>query len=104
MVPPAPERPDASVPPDDDPRDRADDGTGGADFEAQLGRDLGRYMSLGLQFAASVGLFTFGGYWLDGRLGSLPWFTVLGVFLGFVGATVSLVRHVPPVRGKRRKT
>lgn len=68
---------------------------------ALLSRDLSRYMGLGLQFAVSVGVFTFAGYWLDGRAGTLPLFTLLGVLLGFVGATISLVRHVPPVRSRR---
>ena len=68
---------------------------------AEVSSDLGRYMGLGLQFAASVALLTFAGYWLDGRANTLPWFTVLGVLLGFVGATISLVHHVPPVRGRR---
>ena len=67
----------------------------------EVSSDLGRYLGLGLQFAATVTLLTFAGYWLDGRANTLPWFTVLGVFLGFVGATISLVRHVPPVRGRR---
>jgi len=35
-----------------------------------------------------------GGIWLDARLGTSPLFTVLLLFLGFVGATVSLIRRV----------
>ncbi len=65
-------------------------------------REMGKYMGLGLQFAASVALLTFGGFWLDGKVGTLPLFTMLGALLGFAGATISLVHKVPPAGGKRR--
>ena len=64
-------------------------------------RELGRYAGLGLQFAASVGLLAFGGYWLDGRLGTLPLFLLIGAFLGFAGSTVAIVRAVQPVSTER---
>jgi ATP synthase protein I len=32
------------------------------------------------------------GYWLDRRLGTLPLFLIVGVALGFVTATLSLMR------------
>ena len=66
--------------------------------EARQRRDMGRYLGLGAQFAASVMLLTFGGYWLDGRLGSSPWFLLVGVFLGFAGGLVSIVKKVAPTR------
>lgn len=61
--------------------------------------ELGRYAGLGVQFAASVLLLTFGGYWLDEWLGTLPLFMVLGVLLGAVGGTVAIVKQVPPPSG-----
>ena len=36
------------------------------------------------------------GYWLDQRLGTRPLFLVVGVILGFVTATLSLVRLTKP--------
>lgn len=45
--------------------------------------DLTRYSGLGLQFAATIGVFALAGRWLDGRLGSSPWMLIGGVFLGF---------------------
>ena len=66
------------------------------------GSDFARYAGLGVQFAATVVLLALLGYWLDQRAGTLPLFLLAGVFLGFLGATISLVRHVPPVRGRRR--
>jgi len=47
-------------------------------------------------------LFTLGGVWLDGKVESLrPLFTVLGLLLGFVGATTSLIFQV---LGANKKT
>jgi F0F1-type ATP synthase assembly protein I len=37
-----------------------------------------------------------GGYWLDQRLGTRVLFLILGVMLGFVAATLSLVRLTKP--------
>jgi ATP synthase protein I len=50
--------------------------------------------ALGLEIAAYVGLGFMGGPWLDGRLGTAPWFKVLGIIVG-VGAPINaLVRIV----------
>lgn len=38
---------------------------------------------IGLEFAVAVGLLAGGGYLLDGWLGTKPWFTLVGTFLGF---------------------
>ena len=59
---------------------------------------LSRYGALGLQFAASVGFAAWGGHWLDGRLGTRPWFLILGAFLAFFGSILAIVRSVPPPR------
>ncbi len=56
--------------------------------------DLGRYAGLGLQLALSVGLFLAVGWWLDGRLGTVPLFTILGAFLGGAAGFYSLYQHV----------
>jgi F0F1-type ATP synthase assembly protein I len=55
-----------------------------------------RYAGLGVSFAATVGVLAYAGYWIDGKLGSSPAFLLAGVLLGFLGATFSLIRHVPP--------
>jgi hypothetical protein len=59
---------------------------------------LARYGALGLQFAASVGLLAWGGFWLDGRLGTSPWFLMAGASLGFAGSILAIIRAVPPPR------
>ncbi|MFQ5747886.1 MAG: AtpZ/AtpI family protein [Planctomycetota bacterium] len=46
-----------------------------------------RYSGIGLDFAVTVGLFTWAGWWLDGKLrlaGSFPLLLILGVFGGMV--------------------
>jgi F0F1-type ATP synthase assembly protein I len=53
-----------------------------------------RYAGLGIQFAACVLLFVFVGKWVDGRLHTLPLFTLLGAFLGFGGAMWSMIRQL----------
>ena len=57
--------------------------------------DLYRYSGLGFQFAAAVGLFALGGRWLDGKLGSSPWFLLAGVFTGFGLGLYSLLSKLP---------
>ena len=52
------------------------------------------YMSLGFELAAPVMLLTYGGYWLDGRLGTLPWFLLLGLLLGMAAGFYNLFRRV----------
>ena len=41
-----------------------------------------RYSGLGLQWALSVLLFMAAGWWVDGRLGVAPLFTLVGAFVG----------------------
>jgi len=47
------------------------------------GKDFGDITSLGMEFALSEILGTGLGYWLDKKYGTLPWFLLGGVLLGF---------------------
>lgn len=49
-------------------------------------------MSLGVELGLVTGLFTFGGWWLDKRWGTLPALTLVGLFIGVVGGTYKLWR------------
>ena len=31
------------------------------------------------------------GWWIDGKVGTSPWFTVVGALLGVIGATIKIV-------------
>ncbi|HUP01862.1 MAG TPA: AtpZ/AtpI family protein [Gemmatimonadota bacterium] len=55
-------------------------------------REVGRYTGLGLTWALSVLFFLLIGYWLDGKLGTLPWLTIAGAFAGAAGGFVTLYR------------
>jgi len=56
-----------------------------------------------MQYGISIALFTWAGIWLDSKFPSVePLFTLLGLGLGFTGATVSLVYQVlEPNRDKK---
>jgi len=58
--------------------------------------NLNRYAGVGVQFAATLGVFTYVGYWADGKLGTSPWLMIVGVFVGFGGGLTSLVYKVSP--------
>ena len=53
-----------------------------------------QFAGLGLQFAASIGLFAWLGHWLDGRFGTAPWLLLLGVFFGAGAAFYSMYIRV----------
>jgi len=52
-----------------------------------------RYYDGALQFVIAVVLFTTGGYWVDGRLGTKVLFTLLGFALGFAGGLRALYKN-----------
>jgi F0F1-type ATP synthase assembly protein I len=47
-----------------------------------------------LQLALSIVAFLFLGQWLDRRLGTDPWLTMLGVFVGAGAAFYSMYRRL----------
>lgn len=47
-------------------------------------RELAYYSSLGLQVALSIFIGLFLGIYLDRRLGSMPWLTLIGLGMGIV--------------------
>lgn len=50
----------------------------------------------GLTLAVTVGLFAYGGLWLDRQLGTKPWLLLLLVFCGILGGILHLIRVVAP--------
>jgi len=53
-------------------------------------------LGAGLTLAATVGLFAYGGLWLDARLGTRPWMLLLCVGCGIVGGILHLIRVLAP--------
>ncbi len=48
--------------------------------------------TLGLEFAVAVGLGTWAGYFVDGKLGTAPWMLVAGAFAGFALGFYTILR------------
>ena len=67
---------------------------GEEDEDRRAARKLGAYGGLGLQLAASILLFLYGGQWLDRRLGTAPWFVLIGVFVGAGAGFYSIYRRL----------
>ena len=42
----------------------------------------GEFAGLGLQFVIALLAFLYAGQWLDGRLGTAPWLSIVGMFTG----------------------
>jgi F0F1-type ATP synthase assembly protein I len=66
-----------------------------------------RVLGAGLTMAVATGLFAYGGYLLDGVVGTLPLFLIVGTLLGFVGGSIHLLAAVAPEMlpfGKRRRS
>ena len=59
-------------------------------------RGSSRALSAGMTLAVSVGLFAYGGLWLDERFGTKPLCVLVFVCLGFVGGTLHLIRVLAP--------
>ena len=71
--------------------------------ERRVERQYLRFAGAGIQFGVTIALFTLGGIWLDGKVEGLrPLFTVLGLLLGFVGATTSLIYQVLGTTKKKK--
>ena len=66
-------------------------------------RDLYRFSGLGLQFAATVGVFALAGRWLDGRVGTSPWLLIGGVFAGFALGLYSMTKKLPAFSRKKTR-
>lgn len=67
-------------------------GTGNAEHEG--GISASEFAGVGLQFAAAIIIFLFAGQWLDRKLGTDPWFVIIGVFTGAGAAFYSMYRKL----------
>lgn len=55
-----------------------------------------RALGAGLTLAVTVGLFAFGGQWLDTRFGTKPWLLLVCVGCGIAGGILHLIRVLAP--------
>jgi len=61
------------------------------------------YSTIGLQLAATIFVFVYGGYWLDGRVNSEPWFLLLGTAIGLTVGFVNLFKELKSVDNNTEK-
>lgn len=57
-------------------------------------QSLARYSGHGLTLAMATGLFLLVGWWIDGRVGTLPLFTILGAMVGAAAGFYHMLHHV----------
>ncbi len=57
-------------------------------------REAAPLLGLGMTLAVTVLAALGAGYWLDGRLGTRPWLTLLGACLGVAVALVYFIKTV----------
>ena len=55
-------------------------------------RTLGQLSTVGMSFVLALVLGFGGGYWLDGRLGTRPWLSFAGFFLGLAAGVLNVYR------------
>ncbi len=56
-------------------------------------KDFALISTLGIEFALIMCLGTFGGYYLDKKLNTFPWFLLVGAVIGFAFAMFILIAH-----------
>ena len=53
---------------------------------------IGQLSTIGLSFVFAIMIGFGGGYWLDLKLGTKPWLTFLGFFLGLAAGVLNVYR------------
>lgn len=53
---------------------------------------LGQLSTVGMSFVLALVLGFGGGLWLDGRLGTKPWLSFLGFFIGLAAGVLNVYR------------
>ena len=61
------------------------------------------YTHLGITFAIVVLGGFFGGYWLDGKIGTRPLLAIVGAFIGATGGFITLIRTLNRLRKEQEK-
>ncbi len=65
-----------------------------------LYRDVGPYLTLGIQLAAAIIFFFFLGSWVDKQYDTEPTFTLIGIALGTAGGFIKFFKTVMELNKK----
>lgn len=74
----------------------------GSDISDQNLHSIGIAATLGFGIAISLAVLAGGGVWLDTRLDTAPWLTIVGLFLGLIAAGYQLYELVLVSRKDRK--
>lgn len=66
-------------------------------------REVGPYLSLGVEFAASILICLAVGWWADRRFQTSPWLTLFGAFFGMAAGFVNLYRTASGIQKRDRQ-
>lgn len=65
--------------------------------DARTLRTIGQLSTIGLAFVFALVMGFAAGYWLDGRLGTAPWLSLLGFAIGLAAGVLNVVRTMKAV-------
>ncbi|MFH0733561.1 MAG: AtpZ/AtpI family protein [bacterium] len=66
-------------------------------------REVGPYLGLGTQLAATIVLMFFAGWYLDKYLNTKPWFTIIFAFAGGFGGIYNFILTVLKLNKPKQK-
>ncbi len=76
---------------------------GKADWRRSLG-EAGPLLGLGMQMALTMAMFAGGGFWIDSRFDTMPWFTLAGAVAGVALLAFYLYRLIRELNEKNRRS
>ncbi len=57
-----------------------------------------------MQFAVAIAIGFFGGYYIDGKIGTLPVFVIIGLIIGSVAGFLNIYRAVYSDKDKNKSS
>lgn len=86
----------------DKPKGTKGDNSSDGDYPARKYAEVGPYLGLGVQLAASIVLMFFLGYWLDKKLSTSPLLTIIMSFLGGFAGIYNVIKTVLDINRREK--